>query len=388
MMDEKEYLVTHMDKIKDENENYKKKIMQLEALNQNLLKDYEELNNNFLKLKKQKEKTESLSEEQKSKILNLKNELKAMNNLLEETINKQKRKQNFKDNNNDTESEEENENNFRKKRNKNLKLNLNKYQYNDGNENSNDNIDYENYENHYNKKKYQFNPSKTSFQFYPKKKRVQFNDEYDNNDNYNNIYNNKFTNKIKNKSLNTINEKEEEHRFNEIMGGSHSKLKRKKSHNKANYDIYDHEDDDNGIENDNYLNHNFSSINIFNRNNLIKRKLGNINNDNGQRTKLNGKQIKDPLTNEYINYDGYEGFNCFPSEKTQKRRNNEIDELNNDLNILLKNKNIMENNLLNLTGHSKTINNILKKKELNHKILQTENKINEIRVRLKQLKGL
>ena len=48
----------------------------------------------------------------------------------------------------------------------------------------------------------------------------------------------------------------------------------------------------------------------------------------------------------------------------------------------------MENKLINLQGHSKTINNILKKKELNHKILQTENKINEIRVRLKQLKGL
>ena len=48
----------------------------------------------------------------------------------------------------------------------------------------------------------------------------------------------------------------------------------------------------------------------------------------------------------------------------------------------------MENNLINLTGHSKTINTILKKKELNDKILQTENKINEIKVRLKQLKGL
>ena len=116
--------------------------------------------------------------------------------------------------------------------------------------------------------------------------------------------------------------------------------------------------------------------------------LGNINNDHTPRKKINGKQIKDPLTNEYVDYDGYEGFNCFPCEKTQKRKNNEIDELNHDLNELLKDKNIMENKLINLQGHSKTINNILKKKELNHKIVETENKINEIRVRLKQLKGL
>ena len=390
MMDENEYLITNMDKIKDENEKYKTKIIQIETLKQNVLKDYEELSNNFLKLKKQKEKAESLSEEQKSKILNLKNELKAMHNLLEETIKKQKRKKHYNYNNNYTESEEEeNDNNTRKRRNKNLKLTMNNYQYNDENDNSLDSIGYENYDNPYNKNIYQLNPSKTSFQFYPKNKIVTFDNEYDNNDNYNNIYNNKFYNKIKNNNYNTNNINEEERRFNEIIGDRPSKLKRKKSHNKSYYDIYEQEDIDNEVYNDKYLNHNFSSFNIFNRNDLIKRKnLSNINNDIGQRKKLNGKQIKDPITNEYIDYDGYEGFNCFPSEKTQKILSNEIDELNHDLNILLKNKNIMENNLINLPGHSKTINNILKKKELNHKILQTETKINEIRVRLKQLKGV
>ena len=48
----------------------------------------------------------------------------------------------------------------------------------------------------------------------------------------------------------------------------------------------------------------------------------------------------------------------------------------------------MENSLIKLPGQSKTINNIRQKKELNNKIRQTENKINEIRIRLKQLKGL
>jgi len=48
----------------------------------------------------------------------------------------------------------------------------------------------------------------------------------------------------------------------------------------------------------------------------------------------------------------------------------------------------MENSLIKLPDQSKTLNNIRQKKELNNKIRQTENKINEIRVRLKQLKGL
>ena len=48
----------------------------------------------------------------------------------------------------------------------------------------------------------------------------------------------------------------------------------------------------------------------------------------------------------------------------------------------------MENNLIKLSGQSKTLNNIRQKKELYKKIIKTENKINEIRVRLKQLKAL
>ena len=48
----------------------------------------------------------------------------------------------------------------------------------------------------------------------------------------------------------------------------------------------------------------------------------------------------------------------------------------------------MENNLIKPPGQTKTLNNIRQKKELNKKIIKTENKIKEIRVRLKQLKGL
>ncbi len=47
--------------MKDDNENYQKKIMKLEELN---------YNNDFTQIKKLKEKIESLTEEQKTKINN------------------------------------------------------------------------------------------------------------------------------------------------------------------------------------------------------------------------------------------------------------------------------------------------------------------------------
>ena len=136
------------------------------------------------------------------------------------------------------------------------------------------------------------------------------------------------------------------------------------------------------------MNHHYSIRNIFGGNKSVKRKLGEYINDSNQRQKLNGKQVKDSRSRDYLDYDGYEGFNCFPCERKEKMNKLEIDELNSDLNRLLKSKNILENNLIKLPGQSKTINTIRQKKELNNKIRITENKINEIRIRLKKLKGL
>ena len=69
---------------------------------------------------------------------------------------------------------------------------------------------------------------------------------------------------------------------------------------------------------------------------------------------------KEHRNNDYFLYHGYEGFHCFPCERKQKLKNREIDEdeLNNDLNILLKRKNIMENNLIKFPGQSKSLNNM------------------------------
>ena len=373
LIDKNEYLTTNLDKMKDDNENYKKKIFKLETLNQNILKDYEELSNDFSQMKKQKEKIESLTDEQKTKIIDLNKQIKTLHNLLEETIKQQKRKK-YYNNNNEYDSDDDNDNMkiYKKK-----KVRLNMYQNNNDNYiYNNDSDEYDNYNNNsnyiYKKKKYQLNPSKTMQNFYSKNKNIMFNkrdleydDEYDND---NIIYDNnhKYYNRINNnKNYNTINdlERDDYRRYSEIIGRGPSSLKHKKRKNNKYLNMDDQNDMYNGIDMDEVLNHYYSTRNIFDDNKSSKKKI-------------NGKQ--------YLDYDGYEGFNCFPSE----RKKIETEELNNDLNMLLKKKNILENNLMKLPGQSKTLNDVRRKKELNKKIIQTENKINEIRVRLKQLKGL
>ncbi len=374
LIDKNEYLTTNLDKMKDDNENYKKKIFKLETLNQNILKDYEELSSDFSQMKKQKEKIESLTDEQKTKIIDLNKQIKTLHNILEETIKQQKRKKYYNNNNIEYDSDDDNDNMkiYKKK-----KVRLNMYQNNNDNYiYNNDSDEYDNYNNNsnyiYKKKKYQLNPSKTMQNFYSKNKNIMFNkrdleydDEYDND---NIIYDNnhKYYNRINNnKNYNTINdlERDDYRRYSEIIGRGPSSSKHKKRKNNKYLNMDDQNDMYNGIDMDEVLNHYYSTRNIFDGNKSSKKKI-------------NGKQ--------YLDYDGYEGFNCFPSE----RKKIETEELNNDLNMLLKKKNILENNLMKLPGQSKTLNDVRRKKELNKKIILTENKINEIRVRLKQLKGL
>ena len=97
-----------------------------------------------------------------------------------------------------------------------------------------------------------------------------------------------------------------------------------------------------------------------------------------------GKKTEKEFTIKY-GYDGYDGFNYFPSEKRLKQNKNEIDELNMQLNGLLNEKTRLECELLKLPEQSKTINDLRKKKELNNSIKETDNKVHEVKLRLKNL---
>jgi hypothetical protein len=364
--------------------------MKLEKLNKNILKDYEELNSNYSKLKTQKEKFQSLSEEQKVKINELNKEIKNLNNLLEKSKNRNKQKKHVRFEENDDE-EDDYENEYNNKNNRKSKKSLNRYDkyyknYDDSdNDNDNGNYDddiddngYDYYDKQYNNNNF-YN---TSTQFYTRNKReFDLDDEYEKNNNYN-----KYINKIKNKNFNTISMQEDRDLYTENFPSRKSKMKQRKK--SKIYYRNDYQDDSyrRSLENDEYLTYNNSTRNIFSGNKNIKIKLGEYTKENSSRKKINGKLIKSKGAREY--YDGYEGFNCFPCEKKEKMNKLKLDELNNDLNGLIKDKNIMENKLINLPGQSKTMSNIRQKKELNYILQQTENKINEVRMKLRKLKGL
>ena len=100
------------------------------------------------------------------------------------------------------------------------------------------------------------------------------------------------------KSINNLN-REDARRYN----GTHRwsafsfEEQKKKKKNKNYLNINAHNDIYNGIDMEEILNH-YSIKNIFDGNKYNKKKL-------------NGKQ--------YLDYDEYEGFNCFPSERKKNK---------------------------------------------------------------------
>ena len=359
--DKNDYLMSTLDKMKDENEANNKKMNKLEKLNKNLLKDYEELNNDFNKIKNQKEKLESITEEQKRKISDLTKEVKDLRNLLKNYLIKS---------NSDNEEETEN-----------IKVNLINSKSSQNRKNMKDNDVLSDYE------------IKSEMNIFDKNLiGLDFNlsDRYrktiDYKTNISNCNTKRYSNKFSKANFKIKTNIEEENKFMEDENIRSSSFKHRSKKNYFDTEIK--ENKYNGAENNNLLSNNedknehFSSRNIFGS----KRKLGDFNNNSIKKLNLNScKKVKDPRTKEYFDYEGYEGFNCFPCERSTKKNKKEIDELNSELNQLLKNKSILEGNINKLPGKIKNINGMRQKRELNNKIKMTENKINEIRFKIKKL---
>ena len=355
-----------MDKMKDDNETLNKKINKLEKLNKNLLKDYEELNNDYNKLKTDKEKIESLSDEQKRKISDLAKEVKDLRNLLKNYLNK-----------NNSENEEESENN--------IKVNLinSKSCQNRNKIKCIDNFsdcEIKSKNNLFDKEQNDMNNNLLSDRY---RKIFDYNNDY--NFSNNKRYSNNFSKEKYNKIRQTA---EEANKFMEDTNIRSSSLKQRTK--KSYFDTDIKENKHNGAENKNLFSEDDDKSNHFSARNIFGSKRKQIENNistssSKKRKLLTCKRIKDPRTKEYFDYDGYEGFNCFPCERTVKKNKKEIDELNNELNQLLKNKNILESNINKLPAKIKSINGMRQKRELNNKIKLTDNKINEIRLKIKKL---
>ena len=209
---------------------------------------------------------------------------------------------------------------------------------------------------------------------------------FDNNNDFNTMSNTsnkkRYSNKYSQEKFTISTTIEEQNKFMEDINIRSSSLKQRPKKNYFDTEIKENKYNgaENFLSNDDKVNH-FSARNIFG----TKRKISDNNNNSKKKNILTCKKIKDPRNKEYFDYEGYEGFNCFPCERNVKKNKKEIDELNNELNQLLKNKSIMENNLNKLPGRIKSINGMRQKRELNGKIKMTENKINEIRFKIKKL---
>ena len=133
---------------------------------------------------------------------------------------------------------------------------------------------------------------------------------------------------------------------------------------------------------------NFNNINDnanYNKNsnkNLYNNNMDD-NNYNILKTNYNRKSI-----NQNSNYQ-YKGFDNFPSEN--KLNNDNIIENNKEyeikLNNLLQEKNILDNELIKITEHPRTLNEIKLKKEKNERLIKVNEEISIIRNKLKKSKG-
>ena len=81
----------------------------------------------------------------------------------------------------------------------------------------------------------------------------------------------------------------------------------------------------------------------------------------------------------------YDGFNYFPSEHKIKENMNEMTSLEMELNALLKEKNVIENELFKFPERPRTLNEIKMKKEKNERIKNIEDRVNQIKMRKRML---
>ena len=161
----------------------------------------------------------------------------------------------------------------------------------------------------------------------------------------------------KSKNLNTSQKKDRIKRNNK--GQTITSLKKKKSRNK---DLGDNEDDDD--ENSkNKLFQTYSNFNDIYLSNLSQKEIE------------NDKNINSDIDLRY-----------FPIEKYLYDRKEGLNSLECELDILLREKNNLENEILKLPVHPKTLKEIKIKRALNDKLSINGKNINNIRTKIRKLK--
>ena len=397
LKEEIENLNIMVEKYKYEAGVYGEKINYLEAANKSSMKDYELLKVEYNKIKNEKEKLEKVIDDQKIKMDNYRKHINTLRKFICEEDESTKIDIKIKNSiiNKNNEDIINNDNIFERENNNELK-----------------------------------EEEKNQEQIEEQK---QENKE----ENINNIINEKDS---------TNNEQEQVQEQEQEQGQDNDYLQNGINKEKNIYNINKNVDDDNGNKNDNNDNQEVITPYQFIKKNHKRTKSGSIdkikddilqvnqsydnNNDNRKNKNINknreatsvslrkrrGRIIEDENDEDYNNiyYNTFNDFNeikkvsntsnnqvekkekgnislnditYFPSEKHLEAKKDEIKDLESQLDVLYKEKNTLESEIIKLPGHPKTLKEIKIKKALNNQLSINENNINNIRKKIRKIKG-
>ena len=81
-------------------------------------------------------------------------------------------------------------------------------------------------------------------------------------------------------------------------------------------------------------------------------------------------------------------YEYFPSQRFLSERNNELNNLEVELDLLLKEKNNLDNEIMKLPEHPRTLRELKIKRALIDKSALNESNINSIKLRIRRIKGI
>ena len=364
-----------IDKLKYDEDSYAQKINRLENLNKNSVKNFEILREDLEKVKNEKKRLEKIIEEQRAIMDKDRSHINTLRKFIcedEKTLNRMYDDKLLDYNDNvykkvrggrNKSQEVRKYNTERKNRyfdnEDNRDYNGNKY-YNDNNKDYNDNEDYNdnNYNKYYNDNDYNDNGERMADNGI----NGNVNENEKNNEDRGIITSYEY--KTKGSSKNKLDLSQD---LNQDFIKKKKKLKSLKKSKSRKKD-------------------NERTVSSFK--NRIKRAIDDENEDNKEVfyntfTNLNDSNTSTNKDNNNL-YEKELGY--FPCEQHLLGKQDEIKKLESELDVLLKEKNDIENEILKMPEHPKTLQEIKNKKIMNDKLSLAESNLNKVRTKLRKIK--
>ena len=390
--DQIENMKSDMDIMKEEIKNSKSKFNDLLSKHKSLMQDYDNLNKDYSSLKNDNQNLNSVIEDLKADLFNSKKEI----NELKKIINKLKSEnQNQFTNSNitdyqKTDYEKESIKEYEKEKEKEERYNKRNYDDYDNRDNNNN---YNNYDDEFNepnikknnlniknnrKKELKGNKSK-----YKLKNRNAADENYDNDFNSNSKYNStEYNNYNKNQNRNYENKNNTYDDFdddeNQYIEKNNNIIQRRHKDLTSKYN-YKNKRADNDI----FGTHKMKNTNV-NKSTEINMDIGIPRNEIKRKKSIESNEQEN--NNKYITivFDKDKMVGCDKEKVNELVSEREFKIIQKELSVLITEKNKLENRLLKMPEHPKTLSDIRTKREVNDIIDRIESDIGYIRILLKK----